>query len=379
MPIKYAKWLVSACISNQSNGNGLHPSARYPQGHVKQILVLEHGSNPTTDYYIKPRIQNSSVPAILVDISQHRPDHFKIEQGTFVIIVRYLNRSWGNHLARHRQLLQGAAFFMDDDLPAACNATHLPLRYRHKIHSLFERQLDQLNYLCSEVWVSTQSLAETYAHCTPQVVGPLPCTAQNMTKPARLTYFYHGSASHQPEIKWLYDVVARVQSRSEMLDFMIVGGSDVNRLFKSLPRVIILHPLSWETYCNSLAALPHHIGLAPLLPNSFNKGRSHTKFFDLTRLGSVGIYSDTPPYNHFVRHEIDGILLKNDPALWADAIIRLAENNSRRTQILDQARMRVEKLVHSHPNLPPSTTGISMVSAPSAHYSMKSQGAHNSD
>jgi hypothetical protein len=238
---------------------------------------------------------------------------------------------------------------MDDDMLAARQSPRLPLRYRHKIHSLFERQLDQLGSLCSELWVSTPLLAETYAHCTPRVIPPLPLGHD--TAVPLLTYFYHGSAAHQAEITWLQEVVAQVQVNTTLLNFIIIGGAEVNRLFRALPRVMVIHPLPWDSYCHTLPTLSHHIGLVPLLPGSFNNGRSHTKFFDLTRLGSVGIYSDTPPYNSFIRDGIDGILLKNDPNLWATTIIQLAKDAERRNELLRQARLRVEKLLRETPGI----------------------------
>lgn len=347
MPVKYVKWLVGPYISNEPAVHALHPSASYSARPVTRIIVLEHGPNPSTDYYIRPRLRKNSIPYEIINCSSQRPDHLEIPGGTFIIIVRYLTRSWGTYLLRHRHLFSGVALFMDDDLIAAKHSAHLPLHYRHKIHSLFERQLDQLNLLCSQLWLSTANLAEVYAHCAPRVLPPLPL-CQDVTE-TPLTYFYHGSAAHQAEITWLLDVVAEVQRRCCQLNFLIIGGGDVNRLFRSLPRTMVIHPLSWHSYGTCLATVPHHIGLVPLLPCNFNNGRSHTKFFDLTRFGSVGIYSDTPPYSQFIRNNVDGILLENSPELWIKTIISLAEDRERRMLLLAEARKRINLLMESLP------------------------------
>lgn len=349
MPVKYVKWLVGPYISNEPAVHALRPSASYTAKRVTRIIVLEHGPNPSTDYYIRPRLRKNSTPYEIINCSSQRPDQLEIPAGTFVIIVRYLSRNWGTYLLRHRHLFSGVALFMDDDLVAAKHAVHLPLRYRHKIHSLFERQLDQLNLLCSQLWLSTAHLAQVYAHCNPRILPPLPFCQEATETP--LTYFYHGSAAHQAEIIWLLDVVAEVQRSSRLLNFLIIGGGDVNRHFRSLPRTMVLHPLSWHSYSNCLTTIPHHIGLVPLLPCSFNNGRSHTKFFDLTRLGSVGIYSDTPPYSQFVRNNIDGILLENSPEQWVNTIISLAEDRQRRTLLLEEARARVSLLMENRHEL----------------------------
>ncbi|KPK47741.1 MAG: glycosyl transferase group 1 family protein, partial [Thiotrichales bacterium SG8_50] len=102
-----------------------------------------------------------------------------------------------------------------------------------------------------------------------------------------------------------------------------------------------LHPMSWPNYhaYTSLGGL--HIGLAPLLPGRFNAGRSSTKFFDFVRCGAVGIYSDTAPYAGFVRNGVDGLLVRNDPDAWVEAISTLARDGETRSRMAQTAAQRL--------------------------------------
>jgi len=79
------------------------------------------------------------------------------------------------------------------------------------------------------------------------------------------------------------------------------------------------------------------------LPGRFSAGRSSTKFFDFVRCGAVGIYSDSEPYASFVRNGVDGLLVRNDPEAWVEAILRLVHDSETRVAMAQAAALRVEK------------------------------------
>lgn len=276
-----------------------------------------------------------------VDIGKVDPAAFDIQPGTFVVIVRYATRAWLRRLANARSRLTGVVYFMDDDLPAGLRNPDLPFRYRYKILRLFWVQRPALSAVCSEIRVSTRHLAEKYDLDARCVVEPLPLLSGSYA-PSTVTYFYEATASHRAELRWLRDVVAAVQRQTSDLTFVTVGGAEIHRLFADIPRTLCLHPVPWPTYLQSFPHLRHDIGLAPVLQSEFNQGRSHTKFFDITRLGAAGIYSNCPPYVDFVRPGIDGLLADNRIEAWSTAIIDLACSAQRRGDVLARARERVE-------------------------------------
>lgn len=318
------------------------PAAHYAAD-AQHIVILEHGRNPSTDYYLTPRCAApDALPCTRIDIERTQPGDVAIPEGSFVVIVRYLNSVWADHLHRLQAQLAGVAYFMDDDLPAARSAAELPLRYRYKIHRLFHRQRSALAALCSEVWVSTRELAEKYAAVHPTLLPPAPLRPSDTAQP--LVYFYHGSASHRAELRWLRDIVAAVQEEEPRLTFIAIGNDAVRRLYAPLPRTLVLHPMAWETYRDGLPALNHHIGLAPLLPGRFNAGRAATRFFDFTRLGAAGIYAATAPYADFIHHGHDGLLLPDHQDAWRRAILDLADSPQLRAALASNAARRMEQL-----------------------------------
>jgi hypothetical protein len=193
----------------------------------------------------------------------------------------------------------------------------------------------------TELWVSTPYLQKKYAKWHPRLVLPSPVAAPFDV----CRVFYHGSvATHDAEIRWLRPVMEEVLRRNERLSFEIVGGSDVCRLYRSLPRISVVHTMKWAAYQQFLSMQGRHIGLAPLLEHPFNRGRSYTKFFDITRCGAVGIYSPGSVYSDVLSHGLDGLVVELDQALWVEAILRLAQDEPLRQDLLRNAGIKLIEL-----------------------------------
>jgi hypothetical protein len=234
-------------------------------------------------------------------------------------------------------------YFMDDDLMDPSATAGLPSLYAKKIRSNATRQRRVLEELCDEFWVATDFLADKYSSWAPRLLTPRPAT-RHVAPRASVNICYHGSASHQAELEWLVPVVRDVQRANGFTHFEVFGDHAVNRLYRDNPRTSVLHPMAWPNYLEYTAAVSRDIGLAPLLPNRFNAGRGATKFFDFARMGAVGIYTDVAPYHDFIRDGVDGVLLPNDPAVWAKVIRDLAADKPRRKRMAQAAYERAASL-----------------------------------
>ena len=80
------------------------------------------------------------------------------------------------------------------------------------------------------------------------------------------------------------------------------------------------------------------IGLAPLLVSCFNAGRAHRKTLDFARCGAVGVYSRHGPYAQVIEHDVNGLLLPNDPSIWVAHLCDLAHHRQRLDQLCNAAR-----------------------------------------
>lgn len=307
------------------------PESPQEAGTTGVAYLVEEQINPSTDFFVLPALTRNGCHVIRCgfgDLPSPRELH-----GATVVFVRYVPPAWARLVDKARPGLRGLIFFMDDDLLDMGAAAGMPLLYRFKLARLAAWRLPWLQRQGAELWVASTYLQQKYEAWRPRLVLPLP-----MAGPvAGCRVFYHGSASHKAEILWLRPVVAEALRRDDQLFFEIVGGREVYRAYQSLPRVTVVHPMKWPAYQGFLAMPGRHIGLAPLLDVPFNRARSATKFFDITRCGAVGIYSPGSGCAEVVSHGRDGLIVPLDQEAWVKAVLHLARNPSLRQTLLHNA------------------------------------------
>lgn len=299
-----------------------------------RVLVLAEGENPSLAFFIRPLLLARGLHCELADVREAPPADASAWDA--VVVVRYLTSGWEKFLADARSAGKPVAYFMDDDLMDRAAHAGLPWRYRFKIERYACLKRRAIERLCSEYWVSTPFLAAKYAAWRPVVLEP---SAPQEVAPVSICY--HGTASHAAEQEWLHELVARLQARCERTQFSIVGDARINRRFRALPRVAVLHPMSWPAYLAYTGAYHCDIALAPLLPGAFNAARGATKFLDCARMGAAGIYADVDPYRALIRNDIDGLLLPMNTDIWLDAILALVDDAPRRQRLAAAAALRV--------------------------------------
>lgn len=306
------------------------------------VFLVQEKNNPSTDYYVLPKLNHRSRSILLFNHHAALPDlkNYNTEK-LAVVFVRYIPYAWLFWIVRYREYLSELAFFMDDDLFDLSAALAMPWRYRLKLARLSTLHQFWLKKIGAELWVSTNYLLEKYADWQPLLVSPQPLPV-NQLQPIIL--FYHGSASHHVEIQWLIPIIREVLYTLPTIFFEIIGAANVNHWYRNLPRVSVIHPMNWENYLSFCQSRTRHIGLAPLLSNKFNDARSYIKFFDIQRCGAAGIYSAVSPFNEFIQNGKDGVLLENNPQIWIETILRLANNTTERESIIIAAQQRIKHI-----------------------------------
>ena len=102
------------------------------------------------------------------------------------------------------------------------------------------------------------------------------------------------------------------------------------------------YPVNWETFFLDTSINKVDIVLNPIINSNFNNFRSPTKFFDITRLQAVGIYSNSKPFSNFINNNHDGILLDNNIDNWIEKISFLLDNADQREKLFLNALRRSE-------------------------------------
>ncbi|ABX16301.1 hypothetical protein C6Q28_28245 [Burkholderia multivorans] len=325
---------------------------------VQRWLVLHQGDNPSTDYYVLPRLQEQGLPVVYKNLDTALPQPGDLAPGTAVVIIRYLNARWARALRLHRAQLSRVVYFMDDDLLHPRAWAGLPRPYVKKLRKYCHAHTTDIRELSTEYWFSTQELRDRYPERAAQLIAPRALLedarrlrVRHALPEAPILVFYHGSAAHEAEIAWLQPIVAQVLARCPNVHFELIGAHAVNALYRSLPRTRVVHPMGWANYRAHCRLLDGHIGLAPLLPSAFNAARSHVKAYDIARCRAVGLYAAPGPYQAVIRHGENGLLLDNDPHSWVEALCALAGDPVR----LHALRVAAQELL-LHPSAEPSPT-----------------------
>ena len=333
------------------------------------IYLVEEGPNPSTDYFLMPALKGITQPIVRCAWSSPLPS-VQALAGATVIFVRYVPSDWKRLVKKAHRSLAELVYFMDDDLWDYRAAAGLSLKYRFKLARYATRHRHWLQTLQATLWVSTKWLANKYASQQPRLVMPALLEADNSvasstasltsgvnsvatssfdlsanassaaTQPIKL--FYHGSASHRADISWLYPIIKTVLARNPRLQFEIIGDARTRALYGNLERCTVLAPMKWPAYRTLISTPGRHIGLAPAVPHSFNHARSHTKFFDITVAGAVGIYAAQGPCQGILEHNKHGLLVEMTPDAWVNAILLLAQDPALRQSLSAKA------LEHAH-------------------------------
>jgi len=303
-----------------------------------KIVLVEEGANPSSDYFLVPAFRAAGADIVRLGHDDTADD--SALNGTTLVFVRYVPSAWMHRVEGARHLLKRLVFFMDDDVLDLSASVGMPLRYRWKLARLAALRRGWLRQQRAELWVSSPYLKEKYASWGAKLLLPSPMKAGI----AQRRFFYHGSASHRAEIRWLRPVVEEVLRSNDDAAFEIVGGQDVFRTYKNLPRLTVIHPMKWEAYQATLGATGRDVGLVPQLDVPFNRARSYTKFFDITRCGAVGVYSSGSACASIITPGVEGLVARLDPDEWVGKISSLLRDDGLRAQLLSGAKRRVEEL-----------------------------------
>lgn len=308
------------------------------------LFILHEGKSPTLAYF-ESAITSRFPDARCQFIDTLAPPDMPITEGAALVIIRFISPLWQLHIERNIDKLSRVVYFMDDDLfdPAALST--LPKEYRTKIIRRSAAQHRWITQYCDDIWVSTVYLAKKYVHLNPEIVSAKPSSSLLETRqPVKIAY--HGSSSHREEKYWLRQVIEGVLQACPSASFEIFGEHDIYKFYRDLPRISVLHPMSWSNYLAYTKTHQLDIGLAPLLDSDFNLARGPVKFYDFVRMGAVGVYSNRAPYNDFIEQNINGILLENDPLRWVDAITLLIKKEKKRAELANNAKVYAYSLVN---------------------------------
>lgn len=208
------------------------------------------------------------------------------------------------------------------------------------------RALDQFRQADAMI-VSTPHLAEVYREYNKHIyVVPNSIDFGLWGKVRRsrrrgLTIGWAGGASHDEDLRIAEPAIHAILKDFPETRFILVHGAPA--FLRGVPRVE--HVRKWAPilrYPQHLASQGFDIGIAPLVDNKFNRGKSNLRWLEYSALGVPCVASRVGNFAETIKDGVDG-LLAGSPLEFEDCLRRLVSDRRLRSAIGRRAQDRAGK------------------------------------
>jgi hypothetical protein len=187
----------------------------------------------------------------------------------------------------------------------------------------------------------------TYNPVLAEDLRPYNSQLEEMQTNIDLTQFHRpaGPARNRPLVGYAGSIRRENSAFEALLDLarkrddfgVFVMSPSIPEALRSLPANRLLYKpyvFAYRHYAQVLCEAQPDILLAPLSGTRTDASKCPNKYLEITAAGAVGIYSNTAPYNRFIRNGDNGLLVDNDIDKWKSAIAGLLDHPQLRQSIL---------------------------------------------
>ena len=147
-----------------------------------------------------------------------------------------------------------------------------------------------------------------------------------------------GGASHDEDLRIVEPVIHKLLEKYRDLRFTFVHGGSI---FRNIPRVECVDKFSRvDKYPAFLGARGWDIGIAPLVDNAFNRGKSNLRWLENAGLRTPCVASNVGHFAETINRGKDGLLC-DDEEDWIEHLSYLIENKKARKEMGNNAYLRV--------------------------------------
>lgn len=231
-----------------------------------------------------------------------------------------------------------------------------PAYDNYKIGSKERYALGAFVGLADGLVVSTEPLKKVYARLNKNIEVIPNCNdlsdwGENQKKgDGKIKIGYAGSVTHNADLELIWEPVKEILQKYPNVEFELLGAvpktewEKIKKRFRSVKGKISFHlgTPSWEGYPELLASMGWDIGLAPLIDDEFNRGKSHIKWMEYASLRIPCVASKTYPYCEEIQgvktidHGVTGLLCTTSSG-WIENLTLLVENEAKRKEIGENA------------------------------------------
>lgn len=311
----------------------------------KVVLIRKHPTPTDEIYFFKPleKLLNSGILDLEIFEKKfriHKQRSFNRIHGTHVVISRYIPGPWLKYLRTHSNA-HHITYLFDDDIPAAQHSVNLPGKYRKKMQRCAKKEFYPLLGLADALITTSPYLYKQYASPKTFLLEPClwssrPALSESTSSQSSVRIVYFATAMHWSDLEMIAPALRQIHDRFDSVLLDIVVSKTIPRTLANLPRVRFHKPMPWEKYKGFLTDRQADIFLAPKDESPYNLGKSFIKVIDAALCGAAGVYSKVAPYTGVVQDGADGLLVRNDPRDWYEALRFLLENPLKREELKQQ-------------------------------------------
>lgn len=168
--------------------------------------------------------------------------------------------------------------------------------------------------------------------------------------PKKIVIGWAGSVTHDSDLKMMMPALGRVVDKYDNVYVELLGGIVQGNLgyitegwsknAKSKLSIKFGSP-AWDEYPKLMREQPWDIGIAPLIDDEFNRGKSHIKWMEYAMCGIPTIASDVYPYRENIKDKETGLLAKETE--WEEKLSFLIENPDERQRLATNAFQFIEE------------------------------------
>lgn len=237
---------------------------------------------------------------------------------------------------------------VDDDFFALHDHDGLPPDYRKRLLGYRDGGLKRLMEFVTHVVAPSERILSYYGRKRTFYLDPAQCHATgglaHHRRGSGLDVVFAATRSHLHDLEFVADAMAeflKARPNARLTTFL---NGHAPRALKGLPNAIHLQMMGWERYRAFVAENRFHAAIAPALDTDFNRARSLSRLHDHAAYGAAGIYSRQPPFSGIVAHGDSGLLLRNEPSRWRDALFDLADRRDSAERLAAEGQILSRRL-----------------------------------
>jgi glycosyltransferase involved in cell wall biosynthesis len=192
------------------------------------------------------------------------------------------------------------------------------------------------------VIVSTPFLADLYKEMNPRIhvaENAIDFTLWRKKSPSPgrqgVTIGWVGGGSHTPDLELVKDPIFKVLERNPEVTFKCIHGCP--EFFKHHDRIHWTHEFTpINEYPDWVSSFGFDIGIAPLVDNNFNRGKSNLRWLEYASLKTPSVCSPLPHFKQTIEHGVNGYLA-DTPDQWVEYLETLIKDEKKRVEIGERA------------------------------------------